>query len=163
MEQFILLSISVASARLAPLLDFVRTFWRYVIDTVQFLIVPPYVAVTIILLAGVAISLVFDRAIGHNVTKSTYWIAFAQFLCLPATLAIAATGPVDRLAVPYHPNQLGLWASNILFVVSLCLGAYWIWKMKSHRWFTTSVVLVQLWLLVVAGFVAGMALTGDWL
>ena len=159
--RFIFLSMSAFS--LPSLLDFVRTFWRYSADTVQFLILPPYLVVTIILLGGVAVSLVFDRAIGHNVTKSTYWIAFAQFLCLPATLAIAATGSVDRFAAPYHPNQLGLWASNILFVVSLCLGAYWIWKMKSHRWFATSVALVQLWSLVVAGFVAGMALTGDWL
>lgn len=35
--------------------------------------------------------------------------------------------------------------------------------LKGLRWFALAFALIQLWMLFWAGFVAGMALTGDWL
>lgn len=35
--------------------------------------------------------------------------------------------------------------------------------MKGLRWFAVSFEMLQIWLLVAANFIAGMALTGTWL
>jgi len=86
------------------------------------------------------------------------------FLCFPATIAIAAAGYVSVNHISNaEPNRWGLRACDLLAFISLGAGAYWTYRLKGLRWFAVSVTLFQLWLLVCANLIAGMALTGDWI
>ena len=52
---------------------------------------------------------------------------------------------------------------NTLILLSCLLGCFWIYRSKGIRWLVASLVLLQEILLLGAIFVAGMAVTGDWL
>jgi Na+-translocating ferredoxin:NAD+ oxidoreductase RnfD subunit len=52
---------------------------------------------------------------------------------------------------------------NYCIAVALILAALAVILTKGSRWFVTSLMLLQLWLLACAKEVAGMALTGRWL
>ncbi|HTZ74914.1 MAG TPA: hypothetical protein VMB47_13410 [Candidatus Aquilonibacter sp.] len=96
--------------------------------------------------------------------KRTYPIAIVQFFAFPVTLAVAVVGAVDWQQPHFPgPNHRALLTEDALLLFSLALGSYWTWKMKGVRWFAISLVLLQLWLLAAANFIAGMSLTGTWL
>jgi hypothetical protein len=81
------------------------------------------------------------------------------------TIAIAVCGAASvRGAVPQlQPNYWALRAIDLLEIGSLVVSVYWIVRMRELRWFALSLVLLQSTILYGAGFIAGMALTGDWL
>jgi hypothetical protein len=61
------------------------------------------------------------------------------------------------------PNGIGdLWL-NVLFCGSVGMGAFWIYKMKGLRLFAASVVVLLQVILIRAGFIAGMSVSGEWL
>jgi hypothetical protein len=47
--------------------------------------------------------------------------------------------------------------------LSILLGGFWVYRMKGTRWFAFSLVAVLEVILLGAFFVAGMAVSGDWL
>jgi hypothetical protein len=61
------------------------------------------------------------------------------------------------------PNVAGEWIENGLFVASLLVGGFGIYRMKGLRWFATAIFVLQAWVLAGAGLIAGMALSGQWL
>ncbi len=148
------------------MLNFFGTFWTYLTWSVQFLLLrhPPFLALTVLLIASLIVAALCQSTFRSNAWKRSYWIAIAQLVCVPATIAVGAIGFVDIQQVPFPgPNRLGLRINDFLFIVSLGLGTYWTWKMRGQRWFAMSLTLLQLWFLFAAGFVAGMALAGTWL
>jgi hypothetical protein len=89
---------------------------------------------------------------------------FSEFVLQPATVAIGTVGWIDPAIVPHpEPSMVLVWTNNGLFILSIVLGIFWIYRMKGLRWFAVAFALVQLWILFFAGFVAAMAITGDWL
>jgi hypothetical protein len=79
-------------------------------------------------------------------------------------LTIAVLGRVDWQQNPFPgPNYWALRAEDLIDFASLILGGYWVWRMKGLRWFALSLVILQLWPLAAAGFIAAMSLTGTWL
>jgi hypothetical protein len=54
-----------------------------------------------------------------------------------------------------------MWANHGLDGISVALCFFWVDRMKGLRWFALSFSLVQLWILLGAGLMTGMALTGD--
>jgi hypothetical protein len=143
---------------------FFPTFSRYLYWSVEFLYTPPFCYVTLAIFASLVISVLVQRPHMNPIWKKYYSIPIVQFLCFPAAIAVAAVGYVDWQPPNYHgPNTWGLRTEDLLGVISLCLGIYWIWKMKGLRWLAISVTLLQLWILAGANFIAGMALTGQWL
>jgi hypothetical protein len=48
-------------------------------------------------------------------------------------------------------------------MLSLALAAFWVFRMKGVRWFALCLVIMLQLILLGALFVAGMAISGDWL
>src|SRR6266702_4429575 len=63
----------------------------------------------------------------------------------------------------FHANSRASIAYGLLGWLSLALAAFWVYRMKGFRWFAFSVVAVLQIILMGAFFVAGMAVSGDWL
>jgi len=61
------------------------------------------------------------------------------------------------------PRSIANDVCDFLGWLSLALAAFWVYRMKGLRWFAVSVVTVLEMILVGAFFVAGMAISGDWL
>src|SRR5262249_12540024 len=145
-------------------LAFLSTFWRYLIGSLEFLFAPPFYFVTVGILASFLASAFIQRHKAKEIWRRNYSLLILQFLCLPATIAVAAAGYVDWRPPNYHgPNNWGLRGEDLLALISLTLGVCWVWKMRGLRWLAISVTLLKLWLLAGANFIAGMALTGQWL
>jgi hypothetical protein len=105
-----------------------------------------------------------QRPFSRDRWKSEYWLVFAGYLLTPATLAIAVIVAVHPKTGPRPmPNTSAVWASHPLFVASLFLDAYWVYRMKGPRRFAVAVRLIALGTMLGAGFISGMALSGDWL
>lgn len=138
--------------------------WKYFQWSLDFLIVWPFWLVTLALIANLGASLALQWPFRDGRWKKEYWLVFTSYIFIPVTLAIGVIAAVDPEMVPRpKPNTLAVWTSDGLFVAALLLGAYWVYRMKGLRWFALAIALIQLWVLFSAGFIAGMALSGDWL
>ena len=141
-----------------------RGFWRFFQWSLEFLFVWPMWLVTLALATNLGAALVRTWPFCHERWKNGYWLVFLTLLFIPIRIAIAVVGAVDPNMVPRpKPSALAAWANNGLDVAFLLLGIYWIYRMKGLRWFAVAVMLMQLWLLSGAAFIAAMALSGDWL
>lgn len=139
-------------------------FSRYAQWSLEFLFVWPMQLVTLILLGNIAAGALVKRPFRQDRWKREYLLVFANLLFFPGILVVGILGAVDPSAVPRpKPNPFAVWASNGMFFLPIALGIYWIWRMKGLRWFALATVLMQQWILLAAGFIAGMSLSGDWL
>jgi ABC-type dipeptide/oligopeptide/nickel transport system permease component len=134
-------------------------FGPYLLWSLQFLVYPPFCFITLAIAVDLLASVFIQKPFGQEIWKRKYSLAILQFACFPATLLVAAFGAVSGP----EPNNWGLRAVDALAFISLGVGIYWIGLMKGLRWYAISVVVLQVWLLAGANFVAGMALTGRWL
>jgi hypothetical protein len=124
----------------------------------------PFVYGTLLLGLNFIASVIRQRPFQKPIWKQTYSIAVLQFLFFPATLAVAVVGRVDWQQAHFPgPNHWGLRVEDLFDLGSLILSVYLVGRMKGLRWFALSLVMLQFWLLVAAGFIAGMSLTGTWL
>lgn len=140
------------------------TFWTYLRWSLEFLYRPPFVYGTLLIGLNFIASVIRQRPFLKPIWKQTYFIVVLQFLFFPATLALVVLGEVDWQQPHFPgPNYWGLRAEDLFDLCSLTLGGYWVWRMKELRWFALSLVMLQIWLLVAAGLIAGMSLTGTWL
>jgi hypothetical protein len=113
---------------------------------------------------GFVIVTTWKRPIGSASWNKSYWLVLSQFLFIPAVAAVGAlygwdNGPIPRLKV----DQIGNWATETLFFVSLALGLFWIYRMKGLRLFAFFVVTLQQAMLFAACAVASMSINGSWL
>jgi hypothetical protein len=144
--------------------DFWLTFWTYLRWSLEFLYAPPFVYGTLLFGLSLIASVIRQRPFHKPIWKQTYAIVVLQFLFFPAVLTLAVLGRVDWQQPHFPgPNYWALRAEDLIDFGSLILGGYWVWRMKGLRWFALSLVILQLWLLVAAGFIAAMSLTGTWL
>jgi hypothetical protein len=141
-----------------------RGFWWLFRQTFEFVHVGRLLSLTLVLAANLLVALIHDRPFHAERWKREYWLVFLSLFFIPATIAIGTVGWIDPALVPRpEPSALLVWTNNGLFIVSILLGIFWVYRMKGLRWFALAFALVQLWILFFAGFVAGMAITGDWL
>jgi hypothetical protein len=63
----------------------------------------------------------------------------------------------------YHAESTASRVCGLLGWLSLVTAGLWVYRMKGFRWFGFSLVLVLQVVLMGAFFVAGMAVSGDWL
>ena len=125
---------------------------------------PKTLLITLILSGNLAASLILKWPFRHDRWKKDYWLVLANFLSIPATLASAVLWRVEP--DPAHrgnPHMSAVWTVNGISIAAVVLGTYFVYRMKNVRWFAASITLLALWMLFWAGFIAGMALSGDWL
>jgi len=85
-------------------------------------------------------------------------------LFFPAKVAVGVLFPAVSAVRPHlKENVFGHRLLDALFYLSLAMSAFWVWRMRGLRWFAASLLLLQQVVLIGAGFVAGMSVSGDWL
>jgi hypothetical protein len=137
-----------------------RSFLLFLRWSLEACYASPFFFGTILLTLNLLASLILQRPLQSPVWKKQYSLVIMQFLFFPATLAAAAAGQPSAFS---SPNYWALRALDAFLIGSVAVGGYFVFRMKEMRWFAASVVLLQLWILASASFIAGMALTNDWL
>jgi hypothetical protein len=136
--------------------------WRYSSGAFDFLFVRPFcwisLAILISLCATDAIS--FRRSSPLRHPKSFYLLPLVLLAAFPLTIVIGERFAANSSATP---NKIGSLLLNGLELVVLLFGIYCVYRAKGLRWFTAALVVAELWILLAAGFIAGMSVSGDWL
>jgi hypothetical protein len=137
-------------------------FWWLSQQASEFMFLPGVAIAFIVLIVGVT-ALCIPRPPGKlGLWKSSYWLVFTQLLFYPAVLVVAAFGAHSQPRM-HEPSQTASLCADLLFFLSLGLGIFWVVWMKGLRWLAFGLMLLQQLVLSGAFFVAGMAITGDWL
>jgi hypothetical protein len=137
-------------------------FWRYSSWAFGFLVARPFcwisLAILISLCATAVVSFCRSGPLRHP--KSFYLLPFMLLAAFPLTIVIG-----ERFAAisPATPNKMGALLLNGLELVALLFGIYCVYRAKGLRWFTAALVVAELWILLAAGFITGMSVSGDWL
>jgi hypothetical protein len=145
--------------------QFWHTFWIYLTWSLDFLCLPGFRFATLALVFSLVASAIWQRPFFTVAWRRTFWMVIVQVGIFVLTIAIAVSraAPVRGVVSQLQPNYWALRAVDLLEIGSLVVGVSWIVRMRGLRWFALSLVLLQFMFLYGAGFIAAMALTGDWL
>jgi hypothetical protein len=127
------------------------------------LLLPPMLLAMTICSLSLALAFAWQLPFRREVWRASYWLAFTQFLFFPAIITVGVLLPAGGIMPKPVPNMIGRWCLEALWYLSLALGCLWVYRMKKLRWFAISLVAVQEILILCAGFMAGMSVSGDWL
>jgi len=103
------------------------------------------------------------RPFQRGTWRSSYWLIFTQLFFFPATVAVGALFPAVGVRPYAQENLMGKRLLDVLFYLSLVTAAIWLYRMKGLRWLSASLLALQEVLLIGAGFIAGMSVSGDWI
>jgi VanZ family protein len=94
-----------------------------------------------------------------------YWLVFTQLLFYPLIIGVAAgfQGVLRGPDQNPHTNPTGDHLLDVLLYTSLATACFWIYRMKGVRWLAVGLVVFQETILYGALFIAGMAISGDWI
>jgi len=96
--------------------------------------------------------------------KRSHWLVSTQLLFFPIVISIGVLYPADGPSyLRSTPNSTANHVCDFLGWLHWHWRLFWVYRMKGFRWFAVSVVTVLEMILMGAFFVAGMAITGDWL
>jgi len=145
------------------LTQFAGRFWTLSVWSLQSLLyMPPLLLILIGACLSLALAFWRQRPFQNPLWKSSHWLVLTQLLFFPAAISIGVLFPASSPSF-FHANSRASIAYGLLGWLSLALAAFWVYRMKGFRWFAFSVVAVLQIILMGAFFVAGMAVSGDWL
>jgi hypothetical protein len=142
---------------------FSQDYQRLLLWSVQFLGVPPVLLMTGICIVGVVVFFARRQPFRTRLWRPWYWLIFTQMLFFSAMVAVGVLFPAVSGWPHPQGNVTGERLLDGLFYFSLATSAFWLWRMKGLRWLSASLLVLQQVLLVGAGLVAGMSVSGDWL
>lgn len=142
---------------------FSENFQRLFLWSVQFLGVPPVLLMTAVCIVGTVVAFARKQPFRTRLWRPWYWLIFTQLLFFPATVAVGVLFPAVSGWPHPKENVMGHRLLDGLFYFSLVTSAFWLWRMKGLRWVSASLLVLQQLILVGAGFVAGMSVSGEWL
>src|ERR1700749_2317423 len=139
-----------------------HVFFAYSLQALQFLVIKPFVYVSFALFLGVNISTIasFYSREGRSRPLRAYLFPLLLLIAFPITIAIGIAFAAHSLG---HPNHIGGWLLNGVDLVAFLFAIYCVYRCKGIRWFAVTVVAAELWIILAAGFIAGMSVAGDWL
>lgn len=134
-------------------------------QSLDFVHLPVVKWVLLLLSACLIVSAVWQVAVHRRRWYWYYLLVFTQSFLVFAVLAIAALYEVNWNPTLPRPkvNPVADWSIDSCFFLSLALGSFWVYWMKGIRWLAFFLVISQELFLLSAMFIAGMAITGDWL
>jgi hypothetical protein len=137
-------------------------FWAYSAETFGLHVTPPFFWISLAVLVSLILTGMeaFPRSSALPHPKSFYLLPVALLAGFPLTIALGAGFAAIS---PASPNKTGSVLLNGLELVALLFGIYCVYRAKGLRSFTAALVVAELWILLAAGFFAGMSVTGDWL
>ena len=95
-----------------------------------------------------------------------HWLVFSHFLFFLAAVVVGVVGGNPSTDPPYlpHPPIAGaVRALDLVTYGSYASCVFWVWRMKGFRWFAVSLMIAAESITFGALFIAGMAVSGDWL
>ena len=112
---------------------------------------------------GSSCGLCTTATLSHAALATLVLVDLYATLFFPATVAVGVLFPA--LSSWPHPkeNVMGHRLLDGLFYFSLVTSTFWLWRMRGLRWVSTSLLVLQQLILIGAGFVAGMSVSGEWL
>jgi len=147
-----------------------ESFWAiyklYFQWSIDVLFISPNPLVTLALTVNLLASSFYSWRVQREKWLPRFRWVFTQFLFFPV---LVAAGVLGRNLAAYdpvtgtQPTVLAYFIVYGLILVSLCFGLYWVYRLKGYRWLAIGIMLFQLWLMHAAGWIAGMAITGDWI
>jgi hypothetical protein len=143
--------------------QFFQSFQRLSLWSFEALLTPPMVVAMTICGVSLALAFGWQLPFRRKVWRASYWLVFTQLLFFPAIIAVGVLLPAGGVMPNPVPNVVGRWCLDGLSYLSLALGCLWVYRMKKLRWFAISLVAVREILILCAGFMAGMSVSGDWL
>jgi hypothetical protein len=142
---------------------FSGNFHRLFLWSLQFLAVPPVLLLAAVCFVGVVVAFVRQQPFRRQLWRTSHWLIFTQMVFFPAMVAVGALFPAVSVRPDLKENIMGHRLLDGLFYFSLATSAFWVWRMRGLRWLAASLLLLQQVMLIAAGFVAGMSVSGDWL
>lgn len=142
---------------------FLQDFQRLSLWSVQILGVPPVLLMTGASIVSVVAAFLRQQPFRARLWRTSHWLIFTQLLFFPAIIAVGVLFPAASSWPHPQENVAGERLLDSLFYVSLATSAFWLWRMKGLRWLSGSLLVLQQVILIGAGFVAGMSVSGEWL
>lgn len=124
--------------------------------------IPAFLAVFIVAWLSLALAAWKQRPSHNHLWKGTHWLILTQLLYFPIVISLGVLYPASGPSF-YHAESTASRACGVIGWLSLLTAGFWAYRMKGFRWFGISLVAVLQVILMGAFFVAGMALSGDWL
>jgi hypothetical protein len=143
--------------------SFWQAFTRLSIWSFQALFVPPALIALAISSASLAVTFAWQLPIQKGTWRCSYWLVFTQLLFFPAIICVGVLLPAGGVMPRPIPNIAGHRWLEVLWYLSLGMSCFWVCWMKGVRWIGASLVALQQILILAAGFIAGMSVSGDWL
>jgi hypothetical protein len=145
------------------LTQFAGRFWTLSVWSFQALLhFPPFLAFLIFACLSLALAYWKQRPFQSGLWKHSHWFVLTQLLYFPVVISLGVLYPASGPSF-YHAESTASRACGLLSWLSLVTAAFWVYRMKGFRWFGFGVVAVLQMILMGAFFVAGMAVSGDWL
>jgi hypothetical protein len=143
--------------------QFWQSFQQLSLWSFEALLLPPILLAMTICTLSLALAFGRQLPFRREVWRASYWLVFTQLLFFPAMITVGVLLPAGGVMPKPVPNMIGRWCLEALSYLSLALGCLWVYRMKRLRWFAVSLIAVQEILILCAGFMAGMSVSGDWL
>jgi hypothetical protein len=142
---------------------FSQDFQRLFLWSLEFLALPPVLLMSGVCIVSVVWAFVRQQPFRTRLWRTSHWLIFTQLLFFPAMVAVGVLFPAVSGWPSPKENVMGRRLLDGLFYLSLATSAFWLWRMKGLRWLSASLLVLQQIILVGAGFMAGMSVSGDWL
>jgi hypothetical protein len=143
--------------------EFASHFFTYCLWSMEAVVaLPPFPIVAVCAAASLVIAFSRQKPLEHALWKKSHWLVLTQLLFFPVVVSLGVLYPASGPSF-YNNVSNASRVSDVLFWFSVVLAGFWIYRMKGFRWFAFSLVLLLEVVLLGAFFVAGMALSGDWL
>jgi hypothetical protein len=106
-----------------------------------------------------------QRPFKTGLWKRYHWLSTSHLMFFIAAIAVAVFygNPVTNPTIPHPANPSGELYLGTVTYGSLASCGFWIWRMKGFRWYAASLMTLAEVMTYGALFIAGMAVTGDWL
>jgi hypothetical protein len=137
-----------------------NTFFDFSSQALQFLLVEwfKWVSIGIFIVLSIAVIATVTSPAARSRPITSFLFPLLLFVAFPLTFAIAILFPAPAAN---DPNRIGVWLLNGLEFLSVAFAIYCIYRSKGIRLFAAALVIAELWVIFVAGLVAGVAMSGD--
>jgi hypothetical protein len=137
-------------------------FWRLSLWALQFLLVEQarWISIGILILLSIASVATVGSPSARSRPITAFLFPLLLLAAFPLSIVIAIAFPASAAG---KRNDVGFWLLNGLELLSVAFAIYGVYRGKGIRWFTAALVVAELWVIFVAGIVAGMAIAGDWI
>ena len=142
---------------------FSQDFWRLFFWSLECFALPPVLLMIGVCSVSLVLAFVRQKPFRAGLWRTSHWLILTQLLFYPAIVAIGVLFPAVSGWPHPKENVVGRRLLDGLFYLSLATSAFWLWRMKGMRWLSASLLVLQQVILVTAGFIAGMSVSGDWI